>query len=80
MLKVQKSPGEWSAGRAAPVTVLGGQRRRRGQYLCTAASAGRGRAGRSLHQGPSFVIVAALVGFVLFDLGHVLGPRVAFTC
>lgn len=40
---------------------------------------GQVRARALFHQGPGFVVVAALMRLVLFHLRHVLGPGVAFT-
>lgn len=87
MLKVKKSPGEWSAAtgsalipslyqssrKAAAATTLN-------SYVHRRESQGVSAWEGSFHQGPGFIIIPALVGFVLFHFCHVLGPCVTFTC
>lgn len=86
MLKVKKSPGEWSAATGSAlvsfcVSVLQeGCCRYRIKYYVHRRVPGSEHPGGSFHQGPSLIIVTALVGLVLFHLCHVLGPCVTFTC
>lgn len=87
MLKVKKSPGEWSAATGSAlvsfcVSVLqeGCCRYRIKYYVHRRESQVVSTQEGSFHQGPSFIIITALVGFVLFHFCHVLGPCVTFTC
>lgn len=64
----------WGGKAAAAAAALN-------SYVHRRESQAVGRQGRgSFHQGPSFIVIATLMGFVLFHLCHVLGPCVTFTC